>query len=458
MVWETLEKFPTPPLFSIMATMKLLNTPESEIRPPVTPNIVDDIRATLGLDTELDAKLYVIYHLYSDSVVFDILKKLDFVHAREEDEAGFMALKKWYEDTNELLMLYKANIEVFGPFDAQYGFPNLIEQHPIEHIVYMSKTNINTIYFRMQTFVNIFDDFVFRVESDDEDDEDDGVGHEEVEGDENPYQIHFNEYILDVFGGMEIGGGGQFMYDDDPHDVEEDGWIRDLTDEGIEPNPGPSKLSKMCVRHNCSSTTSVKGLRLYNKMLSAYAEQRVKTCLIPEYELSDDTIECQMGDPLLPGRDCCPRCGQRPCVCTTRHMGIAAHVLSAIASLLKIIRTIMVPEAQMGWFSGLMTGGIGKNEVDRLVDGLDNIPTLDSIRTMVEGILNEWLDADCGVVPIKVRSIVKMACTLFAFYIVSKFFALTWELVSFPIKAMVASVSGLACAASYIVDLCKYYF
>jgi len=217
--------------------------------------------------------------------------------------------------------------------------------------------------------------------------------------------------------------------DDEPPPLEEV-FVKDLTQEGVEPNPGPVVTH---VRHNRSSTcvpTKAERKRLkkeqreYVRMLADAAKNHIKTSLLPEAQLGGINIPQPMYTPVPTSLDSpqneCSVCKSTKCDCMVKKLAAVASTTSFLSSLLKIVRTILnwnVPEAQMGLFS--MFTADHSDLFTNLNQKIQDIPSREEIATSISDMVKNVLDSECGAIPITVRTMLKALISVvvvFSFY------------------------------------------
>lgn len=238
----------------------------------------------------------------------------------------------------------------------------------------------------------------------------------------------------------------------------------DLTEEGIEPNPGPVQceidpptrsnryriVEKVSHKQRKEIQTEIK---LYNRLLSQARRDRIKTSLIdydvaqigPEY--INPTPLTDIDDDAPPQKDC-PNCGKVKCDCMAKRLTTVATSFSIAQSIVKIVDIIAhwmtTNHAQMGlvsWVTGaqptLDKADTLLNEATQRIQGL---PTSESIRSMLSDTIKTILDSDCGFLPVSIRTILLSLLTVTGLYIIYRMGVLTYELIALPTSMLLETV------------------
>lgn len=203
----------------------------------------------------------------------------------------------------------------------------------------------------------------------------------------------------------------------DQPDVQEPDFPYDLTEDGIEPNPGPAVCSAL--RDNRLSKVipcSVRELRKYAskcapefRKLAMRAGKRgrkeveIRAQIGAEYFHSDRLptfggreAKTQQEDPPKPD---CPNCHREHCQCFGKRINIVASIASVLASLLKIIENLRC-DAQigLGFLTRAIFEGVGSEAKDAVVHAIKET-------------VNDALDAQMPYIPITVRGALQLCVT-----------------------------------------------
>jgi hypothetical protein len=236
----------------------------------------------------------------------------------------------------------------------------------------------------------------------------------------------------------------------------------DLTQSGIEPNPGPvhydsdpparpnryRAVEKVSCRQRKEIQTEIK---IYNRLLREARRNRIKTSMI-DYDVA------QIGpDPVsfipVPTDDApptkeCPTCGAVTCDCLFKRLTTVATSFSIAQSVVKIVDIVAhwltVNHAQMGVVSWLTGAQPTLDKADTLIDEatqrLQGIPTTDSIREMLSETIKTVLDSDCGFLPVSIRTILLSLLTVTGLYIIYRMGVLTYDLIALPATMLLDSI------------------
>lgn len=238
----------------------------------------------------------------------------------------------------------------------------------------------------------------------------------------------------------------------------------DLTEEGVEPNPGPVRYEDPPARYNRyraddnlqqkQKRAMANELKAINRILAKAKRDRIKTATLYEDvaqigatlldEHPVDATRCEAPPPR------CDRCGNRPCDCVTKKLTLAATTMSIVQSVFKVIDIIShwatVNHAQMGLATWLLGAQPTLTKADQLIDQasehLQNLPTTDAIRTLIQEQIKNILDSDCGFLPIPVRTILLSLLTVAGLFTLYKMGILAYDLVTLPIFFILESLNN----------------
>jgi len=198
----------------------------------------------------------------------------------------------------------------------------------------------------------------------------------------------------------------------------------DLTEEGIEPNPGPVVCSTLRDNRLSKVTPSnVRELRKYaekcapelRKLAMRASKQGKKEINIraqigAEYFQVDNPITDPKPRPERPKdpeknddppKPECPNCHKEHCNCFSKKLSMAASVASVIASLVKIAEAIKGGAQIGGFLTRAMFSGVGEDAKETVVQAIKDT-------------VNEALDAQIPYIPITVRGALQL-CVAAAF-------------------------------------------
>jgi len=242
----------------------------------------------------------------------------------------------------------------------------------------------------------------------------------------------------------------------------------DLTTEGIEPNPGPvdyqidppvrsnryRAVEKISYRQKKDIQTEIK---IYNRLLSQARRDRIKTALI-DYDIAQIGPTPLTTTPLLleptklldeaPLPKDCSVCGKERCDCLTKRLTTVATSFSIAQSVVKILDIVShwltVNHAQMGVVSWLTGAQPTIDKADTLIsdvsERIQDLPTADSIRSMLSETIKTILDSDCGFLPVSIRTILLSLLTVTGLYIIYRLGVLTFDLIILPTSMLLDSI------------------
>jgi len=254
----------------------------------------------------------------------------------------------------------------------------------------------------------------------------------------------------------------------------------DLTEEGIEPNPGPVHIDADIdppVRHNRYRAGAKVSLRqkkeiqteikLYNKLLSQARRDRLKTTMIDydvaqigERELDPPTIQDLNTSNCLSCH--CTKCGTDKCNCMvncTEAISTSSSIVQAIIRFLDSLTKFLRPDvAQVGVLSWLAGTQPTIDKADTLIteatERIQALPTAESIRSMISETIKTILDSDCGFLPISIRSILVTLLTVTGLYIIYRMGVLSYELLILPTKMILDAVYRGDCLLTVFRQFC----
>lgn len=216
----------------------------------------------------------------------------------------------------------------------------------------------------------------------------------------------------------------------------------DLTQEGVERNPGPACQSTL--RNNRSSGVlvpsrylavagRVHGNDALRKLAQRAAKQGRKYVRVP-----DATQRAQIGGKALESKQepppACEKCGGKRCECMVKRASLAAAVASIISSVVKIAGTILQSDAtQVAQCQGQQRAQVGYTILDRLIFGSGGANEV--VKTAIEGAVNEVLDTELPGIHISVRSALKIAFCLVSFYMLYKLGCIAYDVAMLLISA-----------------------
>lgn len=213
----------------------------------------------------------------------------------------------------------------------------------------------------------------------------------------------------------------------------EHSYVRDLTRENIESNPGPSQHSTL--RQNRSSNVSSTTQQLQKlarltkddslRKLAQRASKQGKSHVAYDYgdypvaQVGGEYIEVKQ-EPPLP----CERCGFAKCECLIKRASLAAAVASIISSLVKIAETILSSQtAQVG--PGVQNAQVGYKILDRIIFGDGGAASV--VKDAVHGAVSDALDSELPGVHIKVRTALKIILSLMGFFMLYRMGCITYD-------------------------------
>lgn len=200
----------------------------------------------------------------------------------------------------------------------------------------------------------------------------------------------------------------------DQDDVQDPDSPIDLTEEGIEPNPGPVVCSTL--RDNRLSKVIPCNVRELKKYAAKCAPELRKIAMrAAKHGKKEVEVRAQIGAeyfqvdaPLVkpqtekePPKPDCPNCHKQHCACFGKRLNIAASVASVIASLMKIIEAVRGGAQIGGFLTNALFSGVGEG-------------TKDTVVQAIKETVNEALDAQMPYIPITVRGALQL-CVAAAF-------------------------------------------
>lgn len=202
-------------------------------------------------------------------------------------------------------------------------------------------------------------------------------------------------------------------------------FVKDLTTEGVEPNPGPTRLSKHA--QQLESEWWDQGGQFVHVYDDVVIENRHKKRLDLEREKrvsgkckkKQQKSKAQIGGEYVDVRDPepvrCERCGLVKCECMIKRVTVAASAVSIISSIMKIVESLMgMNKAQVfGW---MFPSGASRL-IDRANETLDSMPDASTISNAIRDAVNGILDSQCGALPISIKTLLKIATTVVTIYL-----------------------------------------
>jgi len=260
---------------------------------------------------------------------------------------------------------------------------------------------------------------------------------------------------------------GRVLFFFDTDDDDDDNYIDnpfspDLTEEGVEPNPGPRPTD---VRNNRSSTsvqpTKAERKRLkaehkaYNELLRRSARDNVKYSQF----LADNENYAQIGgSPINPEivpivdqnpPPPCERCHRVKCDCMIKRLrkkpsamelGVCFSVIVSIIKLIESIVSFTGGTAQIGFFN-MFVSEQTNSLVDNLNERLEGIPNAETITSLITSKIEDVLNSNCGILPISVRTVLRALLTL-----VCIFTLIQLGIVSYKVASLVATIALAGCS------------
>lgn len=212
-------------------------------------------------------------------------------------------------------------------------------------------------------------------------------------------------------------------------------WEKDLTTEGIEPNPGP--VCHSTLRHNRSSSVTLApkvaalvGRLQGNDALRKLAQRAMKRRQASvEYVPEDVQVAQIKGEPIHTKQEppaTCDKCGQTRCECMVKRASLIAAIASIMNSVIKIANTLTsgstCQHAQCG---STQQAQIGFQLLEKLVFGTGGAN--EAIKTAIEGAVSEALDTELPGIHIKVRTALKVALAIACFFMLYKIGCITYD-------------------------------
>lgn len=246
----------------------------------------------------------------------------------------------------------------------------------------------------------------------------------------------------------------------------------DLTEEGIEPNPGPGPGN---ARHNRSSAlphltkAQRKKIKEEQKAFDRCLQRSIDNKIKYSQFLADNENIAQIGGTLLnddvPPREC-SRCGKTKCECLikqddddatdaglcsnvtpTQAVATGAVALTVVASIVKMIEAVselvnrnVAQVGVMSWFMSEKTNSL----VDNLNERLEALPDAETLHGVIRDKMEEILSSDCGMIPISVRTILKALLTLAAIFTLIQLGIITYRIASLIAGIALAGITGLS--------------
>lgn len=321
---------------------------------------------------------------------------------------SFVSLEDESERMREVKYTYKlyVDFDVWRELDWKYAGDDATQAYLDEY--YTRKLELLDMMNRedkttdLAPYVSFIDDlremkiegklFLLSLDSDDDDDRD--YGSEES----------FAQFLLSLM---------------DNESAEDLGFAEDLTEEGVEPNPGPVVCSTLRDNRLSKVTpSSVRELKKYAekcapelRKIAARAAKRGKKEVEVRAQIGAEYF--QVDNPLVnppkheipadkdPPKPECPNCHKEHCNCFAKRASVVASIASVIASLIRIAESL-TGHAQIG-------GSLFKSMFSGLTDG-----TKETVVQAIKETVNEALDAQLPYIPITVRGALQV-CVAAAF-------------------------------------------
>jgi hypothetical protein len=263
-----------------------------------------------------------------------------------------------------------------------------------------------------------------------------------------------------------------FMLDDEDVDLPDFSYSAppsDLTEEGIEPNPGPEYDeptprynrfrgdAKLCTKREARAAK--KEFQCYLRLLEQAQANKVKLATLFEDVAQIGGEEIRQ---IVPPQ--CDKCKKDPCECMIKKLGVTATTLSIAQSIVKIIdivtNWINGQEAQVGlnpipWLLGATPTIDSANElINEATERIQAIPTADEMMQKVSDTVRDVLDSNCGFLPISVRSVLITLATAVGLYIIYKTGRIAYNVVMLPLRYLISSLNH----AEALRHVLSYYF
>lgn len=259
-----------------------------------------------------------------------------------------------------------------------------------------------------------------------------------------------------------------FSYEDPP---------TDLTEEGIEPNPGPD-TNDPTPRHNRyrgdaklqskrESRAAKKELQCYIRLVEQAQKNKVKLSTLFEDVAQiggSPTTTLLPEERQVPPPEC-PNCGKQYCECMIKKLSATAATFSIAQSIVKIIDIIShwltIDHAQMGvtsifpWLIGATPTIDNANTlINEATERIQSIPTADEVMAKVSSTVKDVLDSNCGFLPVSVRTVLVTLCTAVGLFIIYKTGRIAYSVVMMPLRYMIGSMHN----AAELIHTLTYFF
>lgn len=239
----------------------------------------------------------------------------------------------------------------------------------------------------------------------------------------------------------------------------------DLTTEGVEPNPGPfffkvedpaSRSNRYRVAANSMTKRQRRDIKreiaLHDKMLRDAQMRKIKTsslgfdCAQIGGEVLQPILSSSSDNP--PPE--CKMCGRMRCDCLIKKLTTTATVFSIAQSLVKIIDILShwmtVNHAQMGvtsWMFGAQpTIDAANTLLNDASDRLNALPSVDAIKDLLSSQINSVLDANCGALPVTIRTVLNALLTVCGLYILYKCGVVALQLLLLPVECLLTGFTN----------------
>ncbi len=238
-------------------------------------------------------------------------------------------------------------------------------------------------------------------------------------------------------------------------------FVKDLTQEGVEPNPGPTSCSKVCPNRSSTLSTSEMIMnKIFNSVssVSDYIPRSERRKLKQEIRAVKRAMEycekhrirsvAQLGGEAIgsyvqvpsPKEDApkrCLKCDNEPCICFVKRLGCATAVITFISSIIRLGTVIYQNNcvAQIGFgFFGKANDMCSSVEslASKIEEKVDQIPNaseiIDGIKRSVDDMLNTTV---FSALDITVRDVLKACGVLTALWVLVKVARMSQEITQF---------------------------
>lgn len=259
--------------------------------------------------------------------------------------------------------------------------------------------------------------------------------------------INTSTVFIDAFRFARLFNHLSFLDSDD----EGEGWVPDLTEQGVEPNPGPGAHSTL--RYNRSSKDTLQNVKALakaahyepavSKLAARAAKSGRKNIRVSDTALND--FVAQIGASYTEVKQEpppeCPRCHQKYCDCMGKRAALSASIMSMISSLVKIIETLMTTTIR---------AQVGDTFISKMIFG--NKGATGTVADAVKDAVEDMMEAKMPGINCSYKTVLKSLCIFAVLYFIYKTGKITYEIISGLVAIIFAQNSNVAQIANAWID------